>query len=335
MSQAAEARLAKASFDLGPPIQAAVTKSAAGYIPLAWSATDCIRLRGVGGISISPLGLCPTKVATNAKAAAVPAALSDEELYLAHKLGWVVCTDAVTGKPFDAATALDHALSAARDVEQRQRMLLKRAAFMDLWIRGYRMTSGLKFGVDYLAYRSDPSVCHAAFMVRVLRAGTDITPLDLVARARVATTTLKTAVLAYVDLTDWSVRYEAFKRMGPGQAVFAAASAMALPLTTPHPRGSLPWEQGIGLEGGEGEERADAASATAAMDTAGEGSAVPQSSALLTDPVGAYSSEAAAHNSAEPPNKRQRVVNLDSAPNDESGAREVAASAGVAAEMDR
>lgn len=312
------ARAAAAGFPLAPLVAVTVTKGAAGYVPLIWSPTDCVRLRGEGGVAISPVGLCPTKVSTNAKAAAVPAALSDEELYLTHSLGWLACTDAATGAPFDAAVALEHAITSARDDEHRRRIRLKRAAFADLWVRGYRMTAGLKFGVDYLAYRADPSVCHAAFMVRVLPAGSDVTPLDLVARARVATTTLKTAVLAYVQLPPPGsgsgegtaaapeVRYEAFKRMGPGHAVFAAASAMTVPLLPPPPQGALPWEQGIGLseegppdgapgagEGPEGLEPADTAALDVVVDTGAAGS-----------------------DGAEPAGKRQR---LDGAPTDSQG----------------
>jgi tRNA splicing endonuclease len=288
------ARLAAAAFPLGPPVAVSVTTGPSGPVPLVWSAADCVRLRGEGGIAISPLGMCPLKVSTNAKAAAVPAALSDEELFLASHLGWLDCTDAASGAAVDPHRLLagNEERAAAGGGDRRQRLLLKRAAFVDLWTRGYRMTAGLKFGVDYLAYRSDPSTCHAAFMVRVLPDGQDITPLDLVARARVATTTLKTAVLAYVDLAVTGaaagqqhaqppatpalasdpVRYEAFKRMGPGQAVFTAASAMALPLPLPRPAAS---EEGAGADAaagaGAGGSDADAVLAAAADAAAADG----------------------------------------------------------------
>lgn len=100
------------------------------------------------------------------------------------------------------------------------------------------MTSGIKFGVDFLAYRADPSTCHAAFMVAIFGQCDDdgsspasrarlVSPMDLVARSRVATTALKICVLAYVNDNNGSVSYEAFKRMGVGHAVFAAGSAAA------------------------------------------------------------------------------------------------------------
>lgn len=221
------------SVSLKDKIRVSIVRTTTGYAPLIWSSFDCVRLRGEGGVAISPVGMCPLKLSTNGKAAAVPAALSDEELFLCHTLGWLDCVDSATGASIDAQQLLDTAVNKAGGEQQKALLLLKRTAFMDLWARGYRLTSGLKFGVEYLAYRSDPSVCHAAFMVRVLPAGRHITPLDLVVRARIATTTLKTAVLAYVDLDSGNVHYEAFKRMGSGHAVFEAASALAVPLRMP------------------------------------------------------------------------------------------------------
>ena len=41
--------------------------------------------------------------------------------------------------------------------------------FYDLHQQGYTLTSGLKFGCDYLAYPGDPMIFHAQFMVCVTR----------------------------------------------------------------------------------------------------------------------------------------------------------------------
>lgn len=116
---------------------------------------------------------------------------------------------------------------------------LKRLVFLDLWRKGYSCTNGLKFGVDFLCYRGDPSSVHAAFMVIVAAEGEGIALLDLVARSRVATTALKVCVMAWaspelsiddakkeVDLVGGTVRYSAFKRMGPGTAIFSDSEAM-------------------------------------------------------------------------------------------------------------
>jgi len=54
----------------------------------------------------------------------------------------------------------------------------------------------------------------------------DIAPLDLVAKSRVATTVVKICVMAYGNPETGHVRYACFKRMGPGSAIFVAASAL-------------------------------------------------------------------------------------------------------------
>jgi hypothetical protein len=76
-------------------------------------------------------------------------------------------------------------------------------------------------------------------MVIVAAEGEGIALLDLVARSRVATTALKVCVMAWADpeisiddtkkeadLVGGTVRYAAFKRMGPGTAIFSDSEAM-------------------------------------------------------------------------------------------------------------
>ncbi len=58
--------------------------------------------------------------------------------------------------------------------------------FADLHARGYTMTSGAKFGGDYLAYPGDPLLYHAQYTVRCLRGSTAVHPLALSAAARMA-----------------------------------------------------------------------------------------------------------------------------------------------------
>jgi tRNA splicing endonuclease len=85
------------------------------------------------------------------KAAAVPAILSDEELFLLVRLGWARLVDSATRAPLDPETVL--AKSIARFTDGPDSAWLNRIAFADLWAKGYRMTSGIKFGVNWLAYR--------------------------------------------------------------------------------------------------------------------------------------------------------------------------------------
>jgi hypothetical protein len=48
-----------------------------------------------------------------------------------------------------------------------QQQQLRMAVFADLHAKGYFLTSGSKFGGDFLAYPGDPNLYHAQFVVRV------------------------------------------------------------------------------------------------------------------------------------------------------------------------
>jgi tRNA splicing endonuclease len=200
-----------------PPLLLVLSGGAA----LVWRPEDCARLRSLGRLSAAPIGQCAARAASRGKSAAVPLALSDEELHVVlHELRWPLqLLDGGSGAAIaDCAPLAAPGAGAA----------VRRAVYADLWRRGYRLTPGLKFGCDYLAYAADASAVHAGFMVivRAARArGAAIAAADLVARSRVATTALKTCVMAYGDAATGAVAYAAFKRMGPGSAVFAAAGA--------------------------------------------------------------------------------------------------------------
>lgn len=224
-----------------------------GSVAMVWSSHDCARLRSLGRLCCSPVGLCAAKVATRGKAAAVPVVLNDEELYI--MLGvcdtkWgILVVDSKTGRRLDknlvmiASGLAQCSPTPTRD--EVEAVLVRRLVFADLWRRGYRCTPGLKFGVDFLSYTADASQVHAGFMViikseaasgRVTTAG-DIAPMDLVAKSRVATTALKICVMAYGNVESscspsglgsivrGKTRFAAFKRMGPGHAIFTAAEA--------------------------------------------------------------------------------------------------------------
>lgn len=40
--------------------------------------------------------------------------------------------------------------------------------YRDLWRRGYTLTSGLKYGGDYLVYSGDPALVHSHYLAVVL-----------------------------------------------------------------------------------------------------------------------------------------------------------------------
>jgi tRNA splicing endonuclease len=235
-----------------------------------FSPSEALLLRTKGRIAVTAIGACGAKAATNGKAAAVPVLLSDEELFTCFVSGYFPLGSIKgewgleTNHQKDTVVIVDAGEILARslykeliDCRKRNeenyyqssipfslpiptlRSALKRLVFLDLWRKGYSCTIGLKFGVDFLCYRGDPSNVHAAFMVMVAEEGEGIALLDLVARSRVATTALKVCVMAWalpeisindekeeVELTGGSVRYSAFKRMGPGTAIFSDNEAM-------------------------------------------------------------------------------------------------------------
>ena len=45
---------------------------------------------------------------------------------------------------------------------------LKYKVFRDLWERGYYLTSGLKYGGEYLVYHAHPSHTHASYIAVVI-----------------------------------------------------------------------------------------------------------------------------------------------------------------------
>lgn len=71
--------------------------------------------------------------------------------------------------------------------------------FQDLWERGFYSTSGFKFGGDYLIYGFDPFVTHSQCLVIVISEDCPIAVMDLISRARIATTTKKYVVIASVN----------------------------------------------------------------------------------------------------------------------------------------
>jgi tRNA splicing endonuclease len=209
--------LSPPSISFGTP----VTVYHVGDRYLLWDIDHIARLRSFGKMAVTAIGSCSTKTATRGKAAALPVMLSDEETCALIGAGWARVVDAVGN---DIANPMAPLLAATAEPSGNFRAC-RRLVFRDLWTRGYLLTNGIKFGCDYLCYRADPTAVHAAFMVVVEQEGNGIRPLSLTAVARVATTALKIAVVAWADSRAGTVRYAAFKRMGPGTAIFKDSNA--------------------------------------------------------------------------------------------------------------
>lgn len=99
--------------------------------------------------------------------------------------------------PGASSSGADVALEWPRTRAERLRM----ATYHDLHRRGYCLTSGAKFGAEYLAYPGDPSLFHAQFTVRTVEWEDTLHPLALAAAARMSHAARKHVLLAAV--TNW------------------------------------------------------------------------------------------------------------------------------------
>lgn len=90
---------------------------------------------------------------------------------------------------------------------------LKCRVFKDLWEQGLYLTAGSKFGGHFLAYPGEPLRFHAFYVVIVALPEDDLSPLDLVRHARLATNTKKTYVIATKDSED-QLTYSSFEWTG-------------------------------------------------------------------------------------------------------------------------
>lgn len=89
--------------------------------------------------------------------------------------------------------------------------------FEDLWLRGYYMGKGLKFGGDYLCYPGDPLRFHSHFTATVLESPQQgILPLDIVSWGRLATAVKKASLLAAWDSKTEKVVYISLEWAGFG-----------------------------------------------------------------------------------------------------------------------
>ncbi|XP_057338079.1 tRNA-splicing endonuclease subunit Sen34 [Microplitis mediator] len=87
---------------------------------------------------------------------------------------------------------------------------LRCQVYKDLWSKGYFLTSGEKFGGDYLAYPGDPLMFHSQFIILCTNIDEEIPILDLSGQCRVACHVRKTQVYAYFS-DDNQVTYQSFQ----------------------------------------------------------------------------------------------------------------------------
>lgn len=78
----------------------------------------------------------------------------------------------------------------------RPAMRLRACVYRALWKRGFYLSSGLKFGGDYLVYEDDPFHVHARLVVTCIDADEPLGLVDLVSWGRLAVSVKKSAVFA-------------------------------------------------------------------------------------------------------------------------------------------
>ena len=91
---------------------------------------------------------------------------------------------------------------------------LRYQVFVDLWEKGYYLTSGVNFGGDFLAYPGDPIRYHSFFIVIIVPWGKKITPFEIISAGRLGASVKKTALLCSVNDETSQVIYTSVKWSG-------------------------------------------------------------------------------------------------------------------------
>lgn len=85
--------------------------------------------------------------------------------------------------------------------------VVRSRVYADLWEQGLYVTSGCKFGGDYLVYKGDPLLVHASYVLTVVLWKSPIAMLDVVGQGRLAVSVKKSTVIASVDPNTDRVTY--------------------------------------------------------------------------------------------------------------------------------
>ncbi|XP_012937445.1 tRNA-splicing endonuclease subunit Sen34 [Aplysia californica] len=76
--------------------------------------------------------------------------------------------------------------------------ILRYAVFKDLWKKGYYLTSGAKFGGDFLVYPGDPARFHSHYIAVCMEQHQEIPVLDVISMGRLASNVRKTTILCSI-----------------------------------------------------------------------------------------------------------------------------------------
>ena len=86
--------------------------------------------------------------------------------------------------------------------------------FLDLWEKGYYLTSAVNFGGDFLAYPGDPMKYHSFYIVIIIPWGRKIRPFDIISAGRLGASVKKTALLCSVEEDTNTIVYVSVKWSG-------------------------------------------------------------------------------------------------------------------------
>ena len=86
--------------------------------------------------------------------------------------------------------------------------------FLDLWEKGYYLTSGVNFGGDFLAYPGNPMRYHSFYIVIIVPWGERITPFEIISAGRLGASVKKTALLCSLNDDTDQIVYTSVKWSG-------------------------------------------------------------------------------------------------------------------------
>ncbi|XP_011504396.1 PREDICTED: tRNA-splicing endonuclease subunit Sen34 [Ceratosolen solmsi marchali] len=84
---------------------------------------------------------------------------------------------------------------------------LKYKVFKDIWEQGYYVTSGQKFGCDFLAYPGDPIMFHSQLLIHCKNRNEEMSVTELVAGSRIGSHVRKTLVFATLSTDGERIEY--------------------------------------------------------------------------------------------------------------------------------
>ena len=134
----------------------------------------------------SPLGINKPRLEYFSK----PSELSLIEAYYLLNTDQITILDVKNNKNLTISEFYDIAIKIHDKFEE------KYVIYKDLRDKGYVPRPGLKFGADFVVYRSGPGLEHSPFIVHVLPHNSKITAVDMVRAGRLATSVRKKFVIA-------------------------------------------------------------------------------------------------------------------------------------------